>query len=438
MTGGSQSRRIVADVDEDDGDSHVGGPWDGEPDASAIQNGQSYADAVQTAKHHLSVCLKLLGIMYRNDEDGSSPAPDRSSSEAPSSRQDDSNSVWPSESRGDSLYLAMVMLNSALLKALHVADSFQLHCHREFPKMASQNQDSPTLCDAAVIDGRRPRGNSDDRRITSEEYRRLQAQCLVHCETVWSLEQQRDSEKVRARQLEEDCRQIRAAIKKQQDPQSPKEPSPRPEPPEVVELRNMGVASEWQPGGGVVIDDTELQRLHLIMQNLNRIVQEARADAADSLQKSDEATRRAEKAESEREELQQLLGVDQDGLQSAARQLVQELSQACEQEQLLDQEPASGTDDAWERIRELQAQDHALEQQCHDLSIENSKLAVSAMSASHVTGRTMQRPRLVPVDGSRKKAMSHMVGPRVLPGRSRHSAMVTGTRTHPMSSSSHD
>jgi len=375
MTAGGHSRRTAADADDEDGDSHASAPLEvGEEATSFSQNGKSYADAVQTAKHHLSVCLKLLGIMYRNDEDPSTP--DRSGCEHALAKQDELGSIWPAETRGDSLYLAMVMLNSALLKALHVADSFQLHCHREFPKMAAQTQDSPgdtgPCCD-------RPGLRSDDRRITSEEYRRLQAECLVLCETAWSLEQQRDSEKARVKQLEDDCRQIRTALAKQQEPQA-NEPSPRPEDPEVAELRSMGVTAEWRADGGVVISDGELQRLTLIMQNLNRIVQEARADAADSLQKSEEATRRAEQAKREREELQQLLGCDHDGLQSATRQLVEDLSKASEQEQLLEQQEqqANGAEEVWEQVRELQAQDQALEQQCHDLSIENSKLEEAA------------------------------------------------------------
>merc|ERR1719162_2775433 len=96
----------------------------------------SYVRAIQTGKHHLGVCLKLLGIMCRNDDD--SPSHDRSDESKQVSKLDDQNSIWPSESRGDGLYLAMVMLNSALLKALHVADSFQMHCHREFPRLVSQ------------------------------------------------------------------------------------------------------------------------------------------------------------------------------------------------------------------------------------------------------------------------------------------------------------
>merc|ERR1719199_1738452 len=129
----------------------------------------SYAGAVHTAKHHLSVCLKLLGIMYRNDDD------DCSSQDRPGetlSKLDEQLTVWPSETRGDKLYLAMVMLNSALLKASHVAESFQLHCHREFPKIALPQQDSP-------IAGERWRSLNEDGSMSSEEYRRRQAECFV-------------------------------------------------------------------------------------------------------------------------------------------------------------------------------------------------------------------------------------------------------------------
>merc|ERR1719210_468754 len=83
---------------------------------------QGCSRAVRIEKSHLQVCLKLLGILYRSDND--CMAEDAMSEDA----------------RGDELYLAMVMLNSSLLKALHVVDSFQMHCHQELPKVLISRQ----------------------------------------------------------------------------------------------------------------------------------------------------------------------------------------------------------------------------------------------------------------------------------------------------------
>lgn len=77
--------------------------------------GRTCVRAIRTGKCHLQVCLKLLGILYQGDEDIGT-------------------SSWVGGTVGDDLYLAMVMLNSSLLKALHVVDSFHMHCRRELPK----------------------------------------------------------------------------------------------------------------------------------------------------------------------------------------------------------------------------------------------------------------------------------------------------------------
>merc|ERR1719210_2722598 len=92
---------------------------------------QGCSRAVRIEKSHLQVCLKLLGILYRSDND--CMAEDAMSDDA----------------RGDELYLAMVMLNSSLLKALHVVDSFHMHCQRELPQLQIGEPENGELDDIA-------------------------------------------------------------------------------------------------------------------------------------------------------------------------------------------------------------------------------------------------------------------------------------------------
>merc|ERR1719253_269508 len=66
----------------------------------------------QTLKHHLQMCLKLVGMMYGHHE----------------ARRD-------KEEASDQEYLTVVMMNSALLKALHVVDSFQAFLLEEQPNL---------------------------------------------------------------------------------------------------------------------------------------------------------------------------------------------------------------------------------------------------------------------------------------------------------------
>lgn len=359
---------------------------------SPDKHATSYAGAVQIAKHHLSVCLKLLGIMYRNDEErskGGSGGPDEPS-------------TWPSESGGDGLYLAMVMLNSALLKALHVADSFQLHCHREFPRLISQHELCSVLdefggdvCAELSRGGRggaaAASGEAEDARaegVGGQEYRRLQAECLVLCETARSLERQREGDEARASQLEEECRQLREAIARKRAAALGEEP-PSEKPPtdgvEVSQLQSLGVTAERRTCGGAVISDSEFQKLVLIVQNLNRIVQEARADASGAVQHADDALKHASEARQESEELRVLLsggtstGQVQVDLRETVQRMQEEVRRAREQQAAL------------ERLKELQVQDALLEQHCHDLYLENSQLQEAVFEEQTGSGRTLSQ-----------------------------------------------
>merc|ERR1719330_837616 len=88
-----------------------------------------FAKAVRTWRDDLQVCLKILCILYQIEDQSSPEAPDGHRHEG----WENGELPRPKGLRGDRLYLAVVMLNSALLKALHVADSFSTHCAREFP-----------------------------------------------------------------------------------------------------------------------------------------------------------------------------------------------------------------------------------------------------------------------------------------------------------------
>ena len=54
---------------------------------------------------------------------------------------DDSGSSGLSELSRNPLYLTTVMVNSSLLKAVHVAESFQGYCIKEYPEQESNLED---------------------------------------------------------------------------------------------------------------------------------------------------------------------------------------------------------------------------------------------------------------------------------------------------------
>lgn len=342
-------------------------------------NNVSYAGAVQIGKHHLSVCLKLLGIMYRNDEERSQRQ--RRGTVAPNASpplfhmNDQEPSTWP-EGGADSLYLAMVMLNSALLKALHVADSFQMHCHREFPRVVSNSDFGGATVDDLGLNS----GEFSADTVSGQEYRRLQAECLVLCETARSLERQRESDEARLVQLKDEIRQAREALlkKRHQASSSSSRPRTESEDAEEAELPGIGIKARRRRGGGVLVSDAELKRLTLIVQDLNRIVQDARTDAKGAEQHAEEALRHAQEARAERAELLTTLGGEQDPAKKV-RQLKAEIKQ------FLD----------LEKFRELQAQHDTLEQHCRDLFLENGQLEASISEETQMA-RSMSMPPEAP------------------------------------------
>lgn len=363
---------------EDHRDASAGaashGHGHGQSSASSSSSAASYAGAVNTAKHRLSVCLKLLGIMYRSDDECSPPDGEQP---LPPGKPSEQSHVWPAEARGDQLYLAMVMLNSSLLKALHVADSFHMHCQQEYPKLAALHRDNGSTS-YIFDDGRSVRSDGS---FCCQEYRRLQAECFVLFEAGWSLEQQRDSDKDRMRQLEDDCRQLRAVLTKAAQPPSLKQ-SAKAEPKEVGDLRSFGVNLDWRPDGTATIAETELQRLVSVFQIMGRTVQDARADAAGAGTQADNAAERAADAKREREELRNLIGggaaQGNAVLHTSVSQLLNEITE-CEAVGQREQEQKAMR----EQLRELHAQDAALEQQCNDLAAENSRLH-EAMAAANL------------------------------------------------------
>lgn len=382
--------------------------------------GAACTRTVQTAKHNLSVCLKLLSILYRSgsgdgisDNDSAAVGAGGCSITAGVDRHEGSGSdFWTASPHGEALYLAMVMLNSALLKALHVADSFQLHCVREFPSIDTGQQDADLMEGSRAI-------NSDDKTVTGREYRRLQAECYVLCETLRSLEIQRDSDISKVGQLEEECRQLRLAIKKRSEPSGSRNAvqevgsgARRPSAParssdtasldksaeapatsKVVQLEGLSVAAEQRKGeDGVVISDSELQRLEREVQNLKRIVQDARNDATSAAQHADDAEKHAAEAMREREELRTLLGLSvgsERSLRDVLQEVVEEVQKgtkelSSEREAVspppieimrrCSSEKGLASRSALEQLAQLEVHDSALDQRCHELRIENQQL----------------------------------------------------------------
>lgn len=387
--------------------------------------GETCIRAVQTAKHNLSVCLKLLSMLYRLGTGDDLPGHDvgvvgeggaRGSTNA---YRDEGGGLggigngsdfWTSSPSGEALYLAMVMLNSALLKALHVADSFQLHCLREYPSVDSWQHD------VVLVEGSRAT-NSDDKIVTGREYRRLQAECYVLCETLRSLELQRDGDISKLGQLEDECRQLRQAIKKRHEPAGSRNSVPDggagvrkasargsdvvaldklPESlatAKMVQLEGLSVAAEQRKGeDGVVIFDSELQRLEREVQNLKRIVQDARNDATSAAQHADDAEKHAAEALREREELRALLCVST-GSERTLREVLQEVVEDVQKgtkELSSEPEPVPplpvehfrrcssektlASRCALEQLAQLEVHDSALDQRCHELRIENRQL----------------------------------------------------------------
>lgn len=240
----------------------AGGP-PAKPDVTAV--GRGCSRALLVSRTHLQLCLKLLSVLSRAGENSRLPPDDEEHQHASPS--------WLATVGGDDLYLAMVMLNSSILKALHVVDSFHQHCCREFPLGLSLDEDEaaavedecapvPFLdqlgceddplfsdpADAALgaaggtcdkggtgarlrggcapgVGGDEAAGTGVDVRasavgsatgtVASREYRQLQAQCDVQEETVRSAEEQLRADAARLGRLEDEVRQLRESLDRQ-------------------------------------------------------------------------------------------------------------------------------------------------------------------------------------------------------------------------------
>ncbi|CAE8643324.1 unnamed protein product, partial [Polarella glacialis] len=250
----------------------------------------SYGSAMQAARNHLQVCLKLLGILHRSGDKATAV------------------------SKGDQLYLATVMLNASLLKALHVADSFQMHCHREFPRAvanAEEEDEAEAIFEVELLgenfhpwtqEADRGEAERRDGMVSCQTYRRLQAECVVLSEASRGLEQERETDEVRLQQAEEECRKLRSALARRQ-PGMLAEASRLPasmRSAEVMELQGFGVKAESLAGGGSFIAESELQRLKLEVESLRTEVKEARAAAEDAVPLATSARRRAAEAAEQR------------------------------------------------------------------------------------------------------------------------------------------
>merc|ERR1719336_88308 len=61
--------------------------------------------------------------------------------------------------------------------------------------------------------GASPHGQEATSPVSGEDYRRLQAQCVVLAEAAQSLEQLRAEDKVQLAQLEEECKRLRSTLR---------------------------------------------------------------------------------------------------------------------------------------------------------------------------------------------------------------------------------
>mmetsp|Transcript_18379 Transcript_18379/g.53086 ORF Transcript_18379/g.53086 Transcript_18379/m.53086 type:complete len:580 (+) Transcript_18379:80-1819(+) len=319
---------------------------------------RSCVRAIRTGKCHLQVCLKLLGILYQGDEDTGT-------------------SSWVGGTVGDDLYLAMVMLNSSLLKALHVVDSFHVHCRREMPRAMDEESDgSKAHCSAeqeelapfpeeededehgaatsALAEDSRTRSqtSNNDRRseavagggmatVRSRDYRRLQAQCVVLVEALRSLEQQHGLEAAHAERLDKQCRSMRSALNGERAAQEPTPPPPQrrrkaaPPPSEeqtATETVSIGdaldVVVEKRRAGDVVMAGRETRRLVSHLKALKSQRHEAQDEVAVAQANAAAASARLQAFAEEEEALRILLGcASVEDLAPALEQLASETEQ---------------------------------------------------------------------------------------------------------------
>lgn len=290
-----------------------------EPAAAELETvRKSCSRAVRAGKSHLQVCLKLLGILYRTDGEGGLQR---------GMTVKDGGSLAKNPG-GDELYLAMVMLNSSLLKALHVVDSFQMHCQQELPKALANYQEEVHTDDEWALgvmeeeedteagehkdaDGKAALASGCD--VAGELYRRLQAQCVVLAEAARSLEQQRLEDERRLPHLDEECTRLRVALKtgrpvaakailKQVPPRAVRGRA------EAVSLGGKDFDMERQANGDVVISEANLQAVMLHAQALRSTAQEARGEESAARSRCEAAAWRIQEALREEDELAQMLG----------------------------------------------------------------------------------------------------------------------------------
>ncbi|CAK0908596.1 unnamed protein product, partial [Prorocentrum cordatum] len=181
------------------------------------------------AKRRIHECLTVLGIMHqRRDQEVAAPG----------------------AQRADEMHCAMVMLNSGLLKALHVTDSFHAHCHRECPELGAllDGGDPPAAEEAAAAHG------DPDEGLASERYRQLQAECVCRAELLRSLDARHRDDETRAKRLEDECRGLRARLGQAAYAGGGLPPASRPG-------TSCGVAVQRCAEGGVVVLEPELGRL---------------------------------------------------------------------------------------------------------------------------------------------------------------------------------
>eukprot|EP00397_Hematodinium_sp_SG-2012_P017696 GEMP01018106.1.p1 GENE.GEMP01018106.1~~GEMP01018106.1.p1 ORF type:complete len:646 (+),score=146.66 GEMP01018106.1:523-2460(+) len=230
---------------------------------------RNYADASQTMKHHLHICLKFVSLMYQHFEDRIKNA-----------------SIEDYEK--DDQYLRVVMLNSSLLKALHVCESFQAHCVREFPEVSFDFDDPLTSFDGTlttIYEGEDLCSATERHPVPSEHPRCVDGRCAVRdadgqaeVKLREALDKIRDMEK----SLDEQVAHGHAREKELQDQIEQLERMHHERRLEQIEVAPGVMVSCERDEETVSITNTELQRFASIMQNLSSAVELARDQEAAS------------------------------------------------------------------------------------------------------------------------------------------------------------
>lgn len=338
------------------------------PNSQEITNVQrSCSKALRLNKRDLQISLKLLAMWHQGAQG--------EKGELTRKVDDEPSLPWLSDAGGDELYFEMVMLNSSLLKALHVVDSFHAHCNRDLPhgllmhdseiRLQEDSVNFPlygdmegdecgsekdkfadsfdtdcyvgvgaTQGDAAAGAGVDVILQNCSRTVTGREYRRLQGQCDVQEEAVRSAEQQRRCDIARLSRLEEECRQLQSTWDRlRRQPLDSAAPIASTFEDDELQLCGQAIRVSRKTNlngslsGRTLVSYAEMQKLISRTQYLRRAVKDNRTVIASHITRSDVAALASSEAVYEEQELRRLLdcGSNED-LEAAVEKLERDVA----------------------------------------------------------------------------------------------------------------